>query len=177
MFWELALSKKKSLMNKKKALEFISYYTNEKNLCYYDENVKFSRWKKLEYNATFNPICALAGADSGRLEIFGGVASIVSQTMDEILAIAESDGTILTETIKEEMIRADDGIWCTPSMLVDLRKKNFIEYEVIVGNPMRIAMESNLQASNLKMIYSLLSVVQKSLMETKGMITLPKKGQ
>ena len=157
-------------MNKKKSFGIYLILCERKNLCYYDENVKFSRWKKLVYNA-------LAGVDSGRLEIFGGVASIVSQTIDEILAIAESDGTFLPETIKEEMIRADDGIWCTPSMLVDLRKKNFIEYEVIVGNPMRIAMENSLQVSNLKIIYSLLSGVQKSLMETKGMITLLKKGQ
>ncbi|GEQ70558.1 hypothetical protein JCM33374_g4236 [Metschnikowia sp. JCM 33374] len=157
------------------ALEFVGYYKNDKNTCVYDENVRFTRWRKLVYNATLNPVCALTNVDVGRLDLFGGVDSLVRGAMREVLAIAKADGVDLPESIMEDMIRSDDGVYYAPSMLVDIRKQNYIELEVICGNPVRIARELKVEAPLLTIIYNLLSVVQKRTMEEKGKIVVPEK--
>lgn len=159
---------------KEAATAFVDLYHNGKNECVYDEDVKFTRWRKLVYNATLNSVCTLTGVDVGRLELFGGVDSIVRSAMLEVLAIAKSDGVDLPEDIMEFMIRSDDGVYYSPSMLVDIRKGNYIELEVICGNAVRIAQKNGVAAPILTLVYDLLKVLQKRTMESKGFISVPK---
>ncbi|CUS21755.1 LAQU0S03e10044g1_1 [Lachancea quebecensis] len=154
--------------------KFVGIYQNDKNECVYDEDVKFSRWRKLVYNACLNPVCALTGVDIGRLEIWGGVDSIIRKAMREVLAIAKSDGVILSEDVIEFMIRSDDPVYYRPSMLVDAEKQNLLEIEVILGNPVRIARKNEVNVPYLTIIYELLRIVQSRTMEEKGMIEIPK---
>lgn len=154
--------------------KFIDLYSNEKVDCEYDEDVKFSRWRKLVYNACLNPVCALTGLDTGRLELFGGTDSIIRATMREVMKVAKSDGVMLPEEVMEFMIRSDDPVYFKPSMLVDVEKKNFMEVEVILGNPVRIAKENGVEVPNLFLIYELLKVVQSKLKEEKGLVIVPK---
>ncbi|QEL60830.1 hypothetical protein CJJ09_002949 [Candidozyma auris] len=142
----------------------------------YPQNVVLSghtRWRKLVYNATLNTICSLTGVDVGRLELFGGM-DMVRTAMREVLAAAKSDGVDLPESIMEFMIRSDDGNYYAPSMLVDIRKGNYIELEVILGNAVRIAERNGVAVPTLSLVYKLLAVVQKSTMEAKGAIDVPK---
>ncbi|ODV97379.1 hypothetical protein PACTADRAFT_49102 [Pachysolen tannophilus NRRL Y-2460] len=155
------------------AQNFISLYSNEKNNCYYDENVKYTRWRKLVYNATLNSTCALTDLDVGRVELFGGVDTLIKPAMKEVLAIAKSDGVELPESIMEFMIRSDDGVWYSPSMLVDLRKGNFIESVVILGNALDVAKENGISAPTLTVLYNLLQLIQARTKERKGLIKLP----
>lgn len=156
------------------AKDFVSIYHNGKNECIYDKNVNATRWRKLVYNATLNPVCTLTNVDVGRLELFGGVDSIIRLAMREVYAIAKSDGVELDESIMEAMIRSDDGVYYSPSMLVDIRKGQYIELEVICGNPVRIAQKNGVDAPILTLIYHLLQVVQMRTKEERGAITLPK---
>lgn len=156
------------------ARTFVELYHNGKNECTYDGNVKFTRWRKLVYNATLNPICALTNVDVGRLDMFGGVESMVRPAMREVLAIARADGIELPEEIMEAMIRSDDGVYYAPSMLVDVRKGNYVEVEVICGNPVRIAQKYGVSVPTLSLIYNLLTVVQQRTMEANGRIEIPK---
>ncbi|GME97528.1 unnamed protein product [Ambrosiozyma monospora] len=154
---------------------FIDIYSTGKNVVKFDENVKYTRWRKLIYNATINSTCALTDADIGRLELFGGIDSIVRPAMKEIRAIAKADGVDLPESIMEDMIRSDDGEWYAPSMLVDIRKGNYCEYKVIVGNALDVAKEKGVDAPVLTVLYNLLHVVQMRTMEQKEKFTLPAK--
>lgn len=162
-------------VQKEAAQTFISLYLNDKNECIYDENVKFSRWRKIIYNGTFNSVCTLTGVDSGRIQIFGGEESIIRECMKEMVLIAKSDGIEFPDDIIETMIRTDDDIWCTPSMMVDMRKGNYIEAEVIAGNPVRIAQKNGVDAPYLTLIYNLLTIIQKRTKEAKGIFTIPEK--
>lgn len=153
--------------------KFISIYSNDRNEIVYDSDVTFTRWRKLVYNATLNPICTLTRVDTGRLELFGGVDGIVRGAMKEVMSIAKSEGAKLPESIIEFMIRSDDPLYYSPSMLVDLNKGNYIEVEVICGNAVRVAQRNKVDAPILKIIYELLKVVQCKTKETKGMITVP----
>ncbi|KAG7861161.1 hypothetical protein KL919_001895 [Ogataea angusta] len=159
----------------KKCKEFIELYSTDKNDVTFDENVNYTRWRKLVYNATINSSCALTNVDIGRLELFGGVDSIVRPAMAEVLAIAKSDGVELPESIMEFMIRSDDGEWYAPSMLVDIRKGNYTEYQVILGNALDVAKENGIAAPVLTVLYNLLHVIQWRTMEEKHRFTLPEK--
>ncbi|KAH3661314.1 hypothetical protein OGAPHI_006721 [Ogataea philodendri] len=158
-----------------KCKDFIDLYSNDKNDIVYDEDVNYSRWRKLVYNATVNSTAALTNVDIGRLELFGGIDSIVRPAMKEILAIAKSDGVDLPESIIDFMIRSDDGEWYPPSMLIDIRKGNYTEYQVIVGNALDVAKQNNVPAPTLTVLYNLLHVIQWRTMEAKGRFVLPEK--
>lgn len=160
-------------MQKAAAARFVEIYHNGKNECVYDDDVKFTRWRKLVYNATLNSVCTLTGVDAGRLELFGGTDGIVKKAMVEVLAIAKSDGVNLPEDIMEFMLRSDDGVYYSPSMLVDIRKGNYIECEVISGNPVRIAQKNGVDAPILTLVYEMLKVLQMRTKEAKGLISVP----
>lgn len=154
--------------------KFVQIYNTGKNECVFDENVKFSRWRKLIYNATLNPVCALTQLDVGRLEIFGAVDSIIRGAMKEVIAIAASDGVQLPESVIEFMIRSDDPVYYKPSMLIDYEKGNYMEVEVILGNPIKIAQKNSVDAPILTLIYHFLSVLQCKIKEEKGALIVPK---
>jgi 2-dehydropantoate 2-reductase len=155
--------------------EFVGLYSNEHNNCYIDNDVKYRRWRKLVYNATFNSLCAITDLDVGRIQEFGGTKDLVIPAMDEVFKVAKSDGVELTQDIKDAMIHSDDGVWYAPSMCVDVRKGNQIELEVIVGNTLKIARENNVETPILNVIYSLLKLLQWRLKEKNGRIELPEK--
>lgn len=154
--------------------KFVELYSNEHIDCQYDSDVKYSRWRKLVYNACLNPVCALTGIDTGRLELFGGVDRIIRNMMHEVIKVAKSDGVDLPDDVIEFMIRSDDPVYFKPSMLVDVEKGNYMEIEVICGNAVRIAEENDVPVPNLSLIYELLKVIQNKLKEQKGAIIVPK---
>ncbi|ODV93512.1 hypothetical protein PACTADRAFT_36125 [Pachysolen tannophilus NRRL Y-2460] len=161
-------------VNEAKTKEFIALYSNEKNNCTYFPDGKWNRYKKLVYNASFNTICTLTGVDTGRLELSGGIDTIVLPAMREIIAIAKADGCELSDDAINSAIHSDDGDYFRPSMLVDADKGNPIELEVILGNLLRVANELGVAAPTLNVIYNLLKVVQFRLKEANGIEKVPK---
>lgn len=158
-----------------KAKKLVELYNSDKNECTYDHNVKKARWRKLVYNACFNTTAALVGVDVGRIQESGADEPLILPMMDEIYAIAKADGVELEESIKDVMLHANDGVWYVPSMLVDLRKGNYMELEIILGNALRIGKEYNVSTPRLDTLYQLLKIVQFKLKEEKGKIVLPEK--
>lgn len=155
------------------AKKFVELYHNGKNDGIYDPDVKFTRWRKLVYNGTMNTICTLTGVDVGRLEMFGGMP-LVRKAMREIYDVAKSDGVEIPEDVMEIMIRSDDGNYYAPSMLVDARKGNYMEVEVILGNAVRIAERNGVPAPTLLLVYDLLKVLQMLTKEAQGALVVPK---
>lgn len=156
-----------------KTKQFIELYENDAIDCHIDEDVKFSRWRKLVYNASFNTIGALVDLDVGRIQEAGGTDTLIKPTMREIFKVAASDGVTLDESLMDTMIHSDDGNWYAPSMLVDVRKGNQIELEIILGNVLEIAKQNNVEVPILSVLYNLLHLVQFRLKEQNGLINLP----
>ncbi|CUM67365.1 uncharacterized protein PRCAT00005058001 [Priceomyces carsonii] len=157
-----------------KTKEFISLYKNEKNNCNYFPDAKWYRYRKLVYNASLNTVAALTGVDTGRIEISGGLEAVSIPAMREVISIAKADGVELPKDVINLVVHSDDGDWFEPSMLVDFKKGNPIELEVILGNLLTVAKELEVQTPILSLIYELLRVVQFKLKEDNGMVTLPK---
>lgn len=162
-------------LQEEKTKQFISIYSNGKNNCTYFPDAKWYRYRKLVYNATLNTVCALTGVDTGRLEFSGGLESVSIPAMREVVEVAKADGVELPNDVINLVVHSDDGDWFEPSMLVDVKKGNALELEVILGNLLQVARELGVETPVLSLVYNLLKVVQFRLKEQQGLIVLPEK--
>ncbi|KAK0107089.1 hypothetical protein ONS95_003796 [Cadophora gregata] len=138
------------------------YSASGKVDCEYNDNVGFVRWRKLVYNACYNSACAVVRMDTSRMRMYKfPIEDVVRPLMVEIIAIAKAAGHNLPEGIADKMINADpEFTFFKPSMQQDIEKGNFIEFENIVGEPLREAERLGVAAPNLRMIYGLLKILQ-----------------
>jgi 2-dehydropantoate 2-reductase len=160
---------------KAKLEEFVALYSPKCYECTIVEDLTFSRWKKLVYNSTINTVCALTELDSGRAYLSGVDKSVILPAMQEVKAIAKAamGGIELPEGVDVAMLTSDDGVYYKPSMQVDREKRNPMEIEVILGNPLRIAKNLDVAAPILTLIYGLLKGVQFKILEERGYIKVP----
>lgn len=162
------------------AEEFVRIYqASGKVQCSYERDVLFIRWRKLMYNAVWNPICALTDMDTTRLRLASKeddpaspLNLLVRPAMNEIRAAAKSAADVdLPESLVEAMVECDPmEIWCAPSMLQDRRKKRYIEYENIVGEALRSGEKAGVAMPILRSIYGLCKAVQWRTMDQNGLI-------
>lgn len=156
--------------------EFKNLYQNADeavNKVILEEDSKQSRWEKLVYNSVFNTICTIIGLDVNRCQIFGG-NDLFDKAMDEVVAIAASEGVTIDPGAKHKFKHIGDGLFYSPSMLVDRRKKQYFELEVILGNPLRTAKKNGVSTPVLDTIYLLLRMVLLLMKEEKGDLVINK---
>lgn len=109
----------------KVARHFASLYAaSGKASCHFTSDTQLQRWKKIVYNATMNPLCAITGLDSGSLRQAGpSLLMALESAMNEILAVAKAIGHTLPKDLPQTIIEMDlieDHF--VPSMLQDVRK-------------------------------------------------------
>lgn len=164
---------------------FIEMYNNPHNSVLLDPNVRYTRWKKLLYNASFNTVCCLTNLDIGELfdlKDKGIIDQLIYPLMKEVQLAANKDlelnysehpERILDDNITYllEATEATDGVnRYQPSMLVDFRNHRPIELEVILANAVAIH-EQNISSScearssipNLNFLLYSLTLVQNHL--------------
>lgn len=127
------------------------------------DDVIAARWKKLLWNAPFNPLSVICGgADTKEMLEDRDVKSLCMEIMKEVLALSIADGHPLNEVLIRKNIK--DTEIMTPyktSMLLDYENKRPMEVEAILGNALRIGEKYGLTINNIKTIYALLSVLNK----------------
>ncbi|KAH7081635.1 2-dehydropantoate 2-reductase-like protein [Paraphoma chrysanthemicola] len=162
-----------------RAKEFVQIYSaGGKTQCTYSPNVLHDRWKKLVYNACLNPICAITGLDTGRIRLAdGALDGLVRPAMREIIAAAKAAaGVELADDIVEWTIEMDPlESYLKPSMQQDLEKGNFIEFENLLGEPLREGKKAGVQMPTLEVLYQLARAIQWRNKEGKGMVEVPRK--
>lgn len=107
------------------ATEFVGLYgASGKVTCELNENVDFVRWRKLIYNASFNPISTITGMDTTRLRLAETpIETLVKPAMWEIWSAAKAAGHDIPKTHIESTINIDPmEVYCKPSMLQDIEK-------------------------------------------------------
>lgn len=153
---------------------FYELYSSSKSETELVTNLRYRRWVKLVYNSTFNTTAAVTGLDVGRLLLSDLTYTLVVPAMKELRAIAESElKEPLPEGIEEFMIHSDGGVYFEPSMLVDIKKGQPIEIEVILGNPLRIAKKLGVAAPTLTMLYNILHGLQFRALENRDLFQVP----
>ncbi|KAK5130881.1 hypothetical protein LTR08_001602 [Meristemomyces frigidus] len=156
------------------AKEFVGIYSaGGKTQCSYSADVGWTRWRKLVYNACLNPICAITGLDTGRIRLAeGAVEGLVRPAMMEIVAAAKASGYDLPSTVANDMIEMDPlDMYLPPSMLSDVRKGNLIEYENILGEPLREGKKLGVPMPTLNVLYFLCQAIQWKNKELRGLVS------
>lgn len=145
--------------------------------CHYDEDVAFSRWKKLLYNASFNSVATILRMDTTRMRVSEHVIDeLIRPVMLEIVAAAAARGVELPLALVDKIITVDlYESFFKPSMCQDIEKGNLIEFENIIGEPLRVAEAEGVPTPTLKVLYSLLKGLQYQVKEARGLVEVPTK--
>jgi 2-dehydropantoate 2-reductase len=133
--------------------------------CTISENVVTDRWRKLVWNAPFNPISVLAGgADTKTMVDNPESLELARQVMKEVCKVAKAVGHPLPAGVVEENIEGTRRM--SPyksSMLVDFEAGRPMEVEAILGNGIRAAKRYNLAVPHMESLYGLLKLVDKKI--------------
>ncbi|RHZ60122.1 ketopantoate reductase family protein [Aspergillus thermomutatus] len=138
----------------------------------FDADVRRVRWRKLVYNASFNPVATVLRMDTPRMRMSRHVIDdLVRPIILEIIAAATACGvTGFPEKLEESVIRADPvDTEFKPSMCQDVEKGNLLEVENIVGEPLREGEARGVPMPTLRAIYGLLKGLQLKAKESKGL--------
>ncbi|KAL4940157.1 hypothetical protein BDV06DRAFT_213691 [Aspergillus oleicola] len=141
------------------ANKFIKIYAaSGKPAVMFSNDVPWSRWRKLVYNAVLNPLAAISGLDSARLRLSGTViVELARPAMEEVVATATALGHNLPDDIVDRMINLDPiDLYLKPSMQCDSEK----EFEYLVGEPVREAKRVGVPTPHLKAIYEMCKLIQ-----------------
>jgi len=126
-----------------------------------DEDVIAARWKKLLWNAPFNPLSVLCGgADTSEMMRDEKVRKLAESIMREVTQVAAAHGHPLDEALIRKNIK--DTAKMKPyktSMLLDYESRRPMEIEVILGNAVRIAEAKYVPVPHLQTIYALLGII------------------
>lgn len=127
------------------------------------EDVIAARWRKLLWNAPFNPLSVICdGSNTKELMEHAEIRNLSVEIMNEILLISSADGHPLNKSLIIKNI--EDTEKMTPyktSMLLDYENKRPMEVEAILGNTLAIAGKNNIDTPHLKTLYALLSIINK----------------
>ena len=93
----------------------------------YDDDVPFTRWRKLVYNSSFNSVAAVTGMDTARMRMSEFVIDeLILPIMLEIKAAAKATGIDLPDDIEQKIIRVDPTDTAfVPSMGQDAAKVRY----------------------------------------------------
>ncbi|RMD40709.1 hypothetical protein DV735_g4449, partial [Chaetothyriales sp. CBS 134920] len=144
------------------AREFVRLYNAAgRAVCSYDADLRYERWRKLVYNAVWNPVYA------------DPIALLVRPAMEEVIAVAASEGVSLDRRMIDEVVEAEPvDVFCVPSMLQDVRKGRPVEVENILGEVVRTAERNGVPVPVIKVLYALLKARQWRTIEASGLVDL-----
>lgn len=132
--------------------------------CEVTEDIIAARWRKLVWNAPFNPISVLGGSvDTKTMVETDESADLARATMEEMLRIAAAAGHPLDPDVIEQNFEGTRAMKpIKTSMLADFEAGRPMEVEAIVGNALRIARRHGVHAPHLETLYTLLKLVERA---------------
>ncbi|EEA28798.1 hypothetical protein TMatcc_002852 [Talaromyces marneffei ATCC 18224] len=158
------------------AREFTEIYNKSGKVdCEFNEDVGFVRWRKLVYNACFNPVAVITRMDTSRMRLAKTpIDDLIRPAMWEVWNAAKAAGHEIPADHIEKTIEADPlDVWCKPSMLQDVLKGNPIEHLNLVWEPIQEAEKLGVPTPTLKTIFGFCQALQWQTKEAKGLVTLP----
>ena len=130
--------------------------------CPVTETIAFDRWKKLVWNAAFNPISVLSQATTREILAHPASAQLVRQIMEEVCHVATAAGYPLADKIIQKNLDATQRMKpYKTSMLLDYLAGRSMEVEAILGNAIRTAERHQISVPHMKTLYAVLSLLAK----------------
>ncbi len=122
------------------------------------EDVIAARWRKLMWNAPFNPLSVIGGGlDTGIMLGSPLFTDLIRSVMQEVVALSIADGHPLDYEIIDKTI--SDTSKMQPyktSMLLDYENRRPMEVEVILGNALKSGKKYGIDTPRLKTLYQIL---------------------
>ncbi|PJZ69459.1 2-dehydropantoate 2-reductase [Leptospira perolatii] len=124
----------------------------------YSDDIRSARWKKLMWNAPFNPLSVITGGcDTTRLLSDPVCKRMIFEIMQEVQMLGESFGAVFPENFIENLMDMSDKMKpYKTSMLLDFEAGRKMETEAILGNAVRMAKEKNLEIPRINTLYAIL---------------------
>jgi 2-dehydropantoate 2-reductase len=108
-----------------------------------------ARWKKLVWNIPYNGLCVAMECETR--EVMNRARSRVLTIMQEVVAIAQSDGVQIPEWFVEKMISNTEKMSSyAPSMLLDARAGRPLEVEAIYDRAISVAEKNGIHIPEIK---------------------------
>lgn len=139
---------------------FTGFLSVGQTTCTIWSNIQIQRWKKVVWNAAWNPITTLTMIDTQTWLARPEAMTMTRKLMHEMIEIALSCNVPLEHGLVDELIErilAMPGIGS--SMQTDAKAGRKLELEVILGVPLRRAREHKIDAPTLASIYALTEAV------------------
>lgn len=128
------------------------------------DNLLGARWQKLLWNIPFNALSVILRAQTDTLVNDPASQALVREVMAEVEAVAAAEGCPLPDGLIEAMI---DGTKFMPaystSMKVDFDNGRRLEYESIVGEPLRRAEAAGVPMPATRVLYQQLQYLDNQL--------------
>lgn len=139
-----------------KTQELIELWQKAGVPCVLSNDIQLDRWKKLLWNASFNPISVAAGGlDTKQILDDPQLKDLVKNVMREVALLAKSQGYEISEEIMDQTIATTYArkVPAITSMLLDFRAKRKMEIEAILGNSLKFAKEKSLNLPLMSDLY------------------------
>ena len=148
--------------NPKKTDELFNLWQKVGVPCVLSSDIQYDRWKKLLWNASFNPISVVAGGlDTKQILDDPQLKNLVRNVMKEVALLAKAQGYEIGEDLIEQTIDATykRKVPAITSMLLDFRAKRKMEIEAILGNSLRFAEEKSVNLPLMSQLYQKLQTL------------------
>ncbi len=145
--------------NPQKTQKLIDLFAKAQVPCFSVNDIQFERWKKLVWNASFNPISVLAGAlDTKKILDNPHLKNLVKNVMLEVALLAKAQGYDIPLEFIEKNINDTEArkVPSRSSMLIDFEAGRAMEVEAILGNAVRFAQKNKLQIPHMETLYALI---------------------
>ncbi len=131
--------------------------------CHIDHDIITARWKKLMWNAPFNPLSVLCGgADTKEMMESEPIVTLAIDTMKELMILAALSGHQVNISVIDSILTDTRAMAPTiTSMLQDYENKRPLEVEAILGNAVRLARRTGVPTPRLDTLYALLQLADK----------------
>ncbi|MEK9727141.1 MAG: 2-dehydropantoate 2-reductase [Candidatus Margulisiibacteriota bacterium] len=134
-------------------------YLDKTDLKYtFSNNINYEIWKKLLWNAPFNPLSVyFGGVDTFFLLNHSEALNYVNLIMDEVLIAAKLNGVSLSDSLKSQMIKNTQHMKpYKTSMCLDYERGAPLEIDAILGEMIRTSAFYNQDLPISNKIYSAL---------------------
>ena len=141
-----------------KLLTLAQIFKKAKVQCQITENITLERFKKLIWNAPFNPLSVLTqGMDTKQILRDPYLKDLVFKIMLEIRSIAHSYGyKTRLDVIHKHIIDTEKMVAYKPSMMLDWQARKSLETDAILGNAIALAQAKHMPTPYLDTIFALL---------------------
>ncbi|MEO5349048.1 MAG: 2-dehydropantoate 2-reductase [Magnetococcus sp. YQC-3] len=147
-----------------RATQLAQLFEKAGTACPVTENIGLERWKKLVWNAAFNPVSVLGQATTQEMLAHPPTARLIQQIMEEVCSVAKAAGYVLPDGIVQKNLQATQRMKpYKTSMLLDYLAGRPMEIEAILGNAIRAAQRHRMTVPHLESVHALLSLFARSI--------------